>query len=97
MTRTLLTPEEIEALADTLPLWTAAGGRLTRSATASTFVDAIGWVDAIAVAAEELDHHPDIDIRWRTLNLAVTTHSAGGLTELDVALARRVDEIVQPR
>ena len=52
-------------------------------------------VVAIGAAAEEMDHHPDIDIRWRHLRLALVTHSAGGrITDLDVALARRIDGIV---
>ena len=44
--------------------------------------------------AEELDHHPDIDIRWRTLTFRLSTHSAGGVTHRDVELARRIDDIV---
>jgi len=61
-----------------------------------TFPDfraAIRGVDEIALVAEEMDHHPDIDIRWRTLHLTLTTHSAGGVTQLDVELAHRIDEI----
>ena len=61
-----------------------------------TFPDfraAIRGVDEIALAAEEMDHHPDIDIRWRTLHLVLATHSAGGVTQLDVELAHRINEI----
>jgi 4a-hydroxytetrahydrobiopterin dehydratase len=60
----------------------------------ASFPAAIAAVDRIAVVAEELDHHPDIDIRWRTLTFTVSTHSAGGVTHRDVELARRIDEIV---
>ncbi len=48
----------------------------------------------IAFVAEQLDHHPDVDLRWRTLRIAVATHSAGGVTELDLTLARRVDALL---
>jgi 4a-hydroxytetrahydrobiopterin dehydratase len=47
----------------------------------------------IAFVAEQLDHHPDVDLRWRTLHLTLVTHSAGGVTGLDLQLARRVDEL----
>lgn len=46
----------------------------------------------MAEAAEEMNHHPDIDIRWRTLTFGLSTHSAGGLTSLDLQLAARIDE-----
>ena len=49
---------------------------------------------AIADVAEEMDHHPDIDLRWRTLNLTLVSHSAGGVTQLDLDLARRIDALV---
>ena len=47
-------------------------------------------VDEVAVAAEDMGHHPDIDIRWRTVKFVLSTHSEGGLTQLDVELAHRV-------
>ena len=51
-------------------------------------------IDQVAVVAEEMDHHPDIDLRWRTLTFHCTTHSAGGVTGRDLDLAARIDEIV---
>ena len=59
-----------------------------------SFPDAIKVVDQVAVVAEELDHHPDIDIRWRTLTFACSTHSEGGVTGKDMELARRIDGII---
>lgn len=50
-------------------------------------------MQAVGRLAEEADHHPDIDIRWRTVRLALVTHDAGGITELDLALARAVDAL----
>lgn len=90
-----LTGEQIAALHADLPLWRIEEGMLVRDVQAPSFPIAIDYVVAISAAAEEMDHHPDIDIRWRHLRLALVTHSAGGrITDLDVALARRIDDIV---
>ncbi len=90
-----LTPEQLAALDDALPDWAVEDGALVREVRAATFPQAIEFVVGIAAAAEEMDHHPDIDIRWRTLRLALCTHSAGSrITDLDVELARRIDAIV---
>ncbi|MET9341341.1 MULTISPECIES: 4a-hydroxytetrahydrobiopterin dehydratase [unclassified Nonomuraea] len=75
--------------------WKQEGEVLRRSIVAPDFPTAIRIVDAIAVKAEELNHHPDIDIRWRTLHLALTTHDAGHLTELDHTLAAIIDDIAR--
>ena len=58
------------------------------------FRDAIAFVNAIADLAEKASHHPDIDIRWRNVTLALTTHDAGGLTQNDFDLAAQIDEIL---
>ncbi len=92
--RELLTQVQIQEFCSRHPRWTTDGMTLHGSATASSFVDAIAWVNEIAVAAESLDHHPDIDIRWRTLNFALSTHSAGGITELDTTLAAEIDDLL---
>ncbi|MEV4565591.1 4a-hydroxytetrahydrobiopterin dehydratase [Nonomuraea sp. NPDC049419] len=85
---------DIESKLATVPAWQRVGEEIRRTVTAPDFPTAIRIVDEIAVRAEELDHHPDIDIRWRTLHLALTTHSAGRLTDKDVTLAAQIDEIV---
>ena len=91
----LLEGDQLRALAQRLPTWQVGDGRLVRDIEASTFPAAIAWVVLIAEAAESMDHHPDIDIRWRRLHLELSTHSAGGrITDLDVALAERIDAIV---
>lgn len=90
----LLDDEQRAALLPSLPAWTVGESKLTRTVTAASFEEAIGWVVRIADAAGELDHHPDIDIRWRTLKLVLTTHDSGGITRRDVELAARIDEIV---
>ena len=94
MTPRPLTATEVSDLAQTLPMWHISDGQLTREIQAPTYVIAINWVVAIAGAAESLDHHPDIDIRWRTLRIALITHSTGCLTELDLDLARLIDTVL---
>ncbi|GGP01373.1 4a-hydroxytetrahydrobiopterin dehydratase [Nonomuraea glycinis] len=84
---------DVEQKLRELPGWRREGDEIRRTITAPDFPTAIRIVDAIAVRAEELNHHPDIDIRWRELHLALTTHDQGGLTELDFALAARIDAI----
>lgn len=86
---------ELAMLAERLPQWQVEGDRLVRDVEAPTFPAAIEWVVMIAQAAEAMDHHPDINIRWRRLHLELSTHSAGGrITDLDVALATRINGIV---
>ncbi|WP_084959002.1 4a-hydroxytetrahydrobiopterin dehydratase [Thermoactinospora rubra] len=74
-------------------MWTQVGNELRRTIEAPDFPTAIRIVDEIAVKAEELNHHPDIDIRWRKLHLSLTTHDKGGLTDLDYKLADIIDDI----
>ena len=53
----------------------------------------MGFVQSVALRAEKMNHHPDIDIRWNTVTLTLSTHSAGGLTEKDFALAQQINEL----
>ncbi|SDH40196.1 4a-hydroxytetrahydrobiopterin dehydratase [Sinosporangium album] len=76
-----------------VPEWRREGNEIRRTVAAPDFPTAIRIVDAIAVRAEEINHHPDIDIRWRRLHLALTTHDAGGLTGRDFELAADIDRI----
>jgi 4a-hydroxytetrahydrobiopterin dehydratase len=61
--------------------------------TFPSFPEALGFVTAVGALAETQNHHPDIDIRWTTVTLRVTTHQINGLSERDVALARSVDAL----
>jgi 4a-hydroxytetrahydrobiopterin dehydratase len=64
---------------------------LRRTVQAPDFPTAIRLVDAVAQDAEAMDHHPDMDIRWRNVTFVLSTHSAGGVTGNDTELARRID------
>ncbi len=91
----LLTQDEIDrALANELPKWRQEGDAITRAVKAPTFMDGIRLVQQVAEVAEDLDHHPDIDIRWTTITFTLSTHSVGGLTSRDLRLAADIDKLV---
>ena len=73
--------------------WQRVGDELVKGRRGRDFADSLAYVNAVGALAEDANHHPDIDIRWNVVTLRLTTHSAGGLTESDLALARRIDEL----
>jgi 4a-hydroxytetrahydrobiopterin dehydratase len=90
----LLSQEEIDrALGNDLPQWKQEGDALVRSVEAPSFMDGIELVSRVAEQAEESNHHPDIDIRWTTVTFRVSSHSEGGITQNDIALARDIDRL----
>ena len=92
--RDLLSAEELtSALRSLSTAWRVEDGVLACSIRAATFADGIRLVDRVAALADEIDHHPDIDVRWTTVTFRLTTHSAGGLTEQDVRLATAIDRL----
>ena len=87
----LLDAEELDRqLADLPGVARGRWGSLVLAVQAPSFADAVRLVGLVADEAEQLDHHPDVDLRWRTVSFALSTHSAGGVTQLDVELAHRV-------
>ncbi|MQY08808.1 4a-hydroxytetrahydrobiopterin dehydratase [Actinomadura macrotermitis] len=89
----LLEEEEISVRMAGLPAWVRDGAQIRREVEAASFLAGIELVDRVARAAEDADHHPDIDIRWRTVTFALSTHSAGGLTAKDFDLAAVIDRL----
>lgn len=89
----LLDQAEIDRQLTDLGGWQLQGSTLVRDYEFPDFPTAIQAVDAIAVDAEAMAHHPDIDIRWRRLHLELTTHDSGGITQLDVELAHQIKRI----
>jgi 4a-hydroxytetrahydrobiopterin dehydratase len=79
---------------ESVPRWRRDGEALVRAVEAPSFLDGIDLVGVVARLAEAADHHPDIDIRWRTVTFVLSTHSEGGITEKDFALAREIDDAV---
>jgi 4a-hydroxytetrahydrobiopterin dehydratase len=82
----------IEARLAALDGWTRDGDEIRKDFTRAGFPEAIAFVVRVGFLAEAANHHPDIDIRWRTVHLTLSTHDAGGLTALDFELAGRIDE-----
>lgn len=85
---------ETPALRDqmrTIPSWSLQDRLIHRAYEFPDFLAAMVFVNAVARMAEEAQHHPDIDIRWNKVTLALTTHDEGGLTAKDFELARRAD------
>ena len=74
-----------------LPGWKRDGQIISRAYEFKDFPAAMKFVNAVAAMAEQVQHHPDIDVRWNKVTLALSTHDAGGLTEKDFALARECD------
>lgn len=87
-----LTPEDLAAGLAQLPGWCREGEAIERNYRFGSFRVALAFVAFVGEIAEELGHHPDIDVRYDRVRLAVTTHDAGGLTAKDLELARRVDQ-----
>lgn len=89
-----MSEEEIESYCLVHPEWQFIDNQLVREGTAESFLTGIDWVNQVAQIAEDLDHHPDIDIRWRTVRFMLSTHSEGGVTQRDFELAERINEVV---
>ncbi|MGH3498893.1 MAG: 4a-hydroxytetrahydrobiopterin dehydratase [Nocardioidaceae bacterium] len=90
----LLDDQQLHAAMADRPHWEVRSGALVRSVQAPTFLEGIGLVDSVARVAEDADHHPDIDIRWTTVTFMLSTHSEGGITDADVAMAKTIDDLV---
>lgn len=93
MAACLLSPSEIALLAAELPAWQVQEGKLQRQLCFADFSEAFAFMTRVALAAEQLGHHPEWSNVWNRVSIALTTHDAGGLTDLDVSLARRIDAI----
>ena len=91
----LLDAEAVSNALKGLVDWSGDTKAISRTAQLPTFPDAIAVVDRVAVVAEEMNHHPDIDIRWRTLTFRCSTRSEGGITQRDVDLAAAISEQVE--
>ena len=90
----LIDPSNLDNFAKKVPEWEIEGENLTRTFEFDEFMEAIDFVNSVAEIAEEAQHHPDIDIRFNTVTLTLTTHDLGGLTKPDFDVAARVDNLV---
>lgn len=93
MERTPLTPEALAAGLQELDGWEVRDGRLHREVVLTDFRAAFAFMTRVAFEAEDLDHHPDWSNGWNRVVIDLSTHSAGGITALDLELARRISAI----
>lgn len=92
---TLLSHDDLGVFLDGAPQWRFVHGAIRTRIQAPDFPAAIALVSTIGEVAEEMDHHPDLDIRWRNIDVGLATHSAGGITEFDTELAGRITELAR--
>jgi 4a-hydroxytetrahydrobiopterin dehydratase len=89
----LLGDEDIQTGLSSLKGWKREGKEIAKQFELKDFVHAMGFVSSVALLAEKANHHPDIDIRWNKVRLVLSTHSAGGLTEKDLNLAKQIESL----
>ena len=92
----LLLPDDVAAQLRDLPGWSLEDDKLVRTVHLRDFAAALDLVVAVGAEAEELNHHPDIDVRYDVVRLALWTHVAGGVTQYDVELAHRISALLPP-
>ena len=87
-----LSQQELQEVVARLPLWKLEDGKLVRDWEFTNFIAAMEFVDRVAVLAEAAGHHPDIDIRYNRVRLALVSHDSGGITAKDADMAASLDE-----
>ncbi|MEO6886715.1 MAG: 4a-hydroxytetrahydrobiopterin dehydratase [Jatrophihabitantaceae bacterium] len=94
MKQNVLTQDAVDqALATLHDGWSGTTQQFSRSIEFADFLTAVRFIDHLAPHCEAMDHHPDLDLRWRRVDLVLSTHTAGGVTALDAQLAGIIDEI----
>jgi 4a-hydroxytetrahydrobiopterin dehydratase len=89
----LLGDEEIGARLEELSGWERRGEAIAKDFSCGDFVGSVKFVDGLVAPAEEMGHHPDVEISWDTVTVTISTHSEGGLTAADFELAAKVDAL----
>jgi 4a-hydroxytetrahydrobiopterin dehydratase len=89
----LLSDSEIEAGLATLPGWERTGEAITKEFDRGDFVGSVKFASSLVEPAEEMNHHPDLEISWARVKVTISTHSEGGLTAADLGLAAKIDAL----
>jgi 4a-hydroxytetrahydrobiopterin dehydratase len=89
----LLSDPEIEERLGSLQGWTREGDAISKTFERGDFVGSVKFVDAIVGPAEEMEHHPDLEVSWDKVKVSITTHAKGGLTDSDFELAEKIDAL----
>ncbi len=90
-----LSDVEIQRALGTLAGWSRRGDSLVKTYVFPQFADGIAFVDQVARAADQMNHHPDIDIRYTKITCTLSTHDSGGVTQQDVDLAGAMEKIAK--
>lgn len=90
----VLHADEVHEKLKFLPGWKLVGGEIVRETAFKDFVAAVSFVNQVAAKAEAAGHHPDIDIRYNKVRLALVSHDAGGLTQADFELAASIESLL---
>jgi 4a-hydroxytetrahydrobiopterin dehydratase len=93
MERRILTADELSDALTTLDRWLVDGNLLKKRVTFENFASALEFVNRVGALAEAANHHPDITFGWGYAEIALTTHDRGGITDVDIALAAKIDRI----
>lgn len=88
-----LSDDEIESRLDALAGWERRGDAIVKTFDRGDFVGSVRFVESLVEPAEEMNHHPDLSISWKDVQVSITTHSEGGLTPNDFELAGRIDAL----
>lgn len=91
----LIKPDQLKIRLKKVPEWELEKKHIERTFEFDDFTESIDFVNAVAEVAEDEEHHPDIDIRYNKVRLVLSTHSKGGLTDLDFGLAERIDTLAE--
>ena len=94
--RNKLSDLEIQRALGRLPGWSRRGDTLVKTYTFQRFADGIAFVNRVAKAADAMEHHPDIDIRYTKITCTLSTHDAGGVTDSDLKLADQIEKLFDP-
>jgi len=90
----LISEKDYDTYMKKCPEWEVEKGQLTRVWEFDDYREGLEVVNEIAELAEEANHHPDVTLSWCKVTVALSTHSMGGITDMDFSLARRIDDIV---
>lgn len=91
---TSLSQEEVQGSLSRLPGWARSGDAITKTFRFMAYLDGVAFVNRVANAAEAADHHPDMTLGYKQVAVTLTTHSAGGITQKDFALAAEIEKLV---
>ncbi|MCO4769048.1 MAG: 4a-hydroxytetrahydrobiopterin dehydratase [Deltaproteobacteria bacterium] len=89
----LLTPDAVRSALESLPRWSKDGDSIKKTYVFEDFVQAFGWMSSVALVAERMNHHPEWFNVYKTVKVTLSTHDAGGITQLDMDLAAAMDRL----